>query len=550
MKDKVLKIVTVVVITIILFLVLFRCDKMMDKSKRKDYSNLVVFGDNISAEYTPFVENGGVYLSVDTIKKVLDEYIYYDKIATKVIVTTDSNVIKFKIDEAKMSNNLEYSDITTPAKVVDSMPYIDVNLLKDIYKIKISYNEDTSTISIDKEDSTTTKVKFNRVKVYSDISTTSDVLETLNSQNSVVAYPDSLNHKRWYKVKTESGVVGFIAKNDIDITTEGVNENVDEENGENIDESSIQKITMFWQYGSNLNTLGNKIDGVNVVSPTWYELKNSNGDIDSEFSSKYYEKAKENGYKIWPIITNGIDSVNYSYDDTSNLLNSEANRENFIKNVVKICQENKLDGINMDFEAMKTDDRNLYSQLIKEMAPILRKNGITLSVDTYFVSYIDRKVIGKFADYIILMGYDQRGNWSTEPGSISECSWVEKNVVSLIEDSKIDSSKIILGVPFYTRLWTVNSASGNLSTKIYSMDDCTSFVNKYKIDVKYDDGAGQNYAEYTSGNIVYKLWIEDGTSIKNRIDIINKYNLAGISGWRKGLELDSIWNIINENLEK
>ena len=32
---------------------------------------------------------------------------------------------------------------------------------------------------------------------------------------------------------------------------------------------------MFWQYGSELSTLGDKIEGVNVVSPTWYELKNA-----------------------------------------------------------------------------------------------------------------------------------------------------------------------------------------------------------------------------------------------------------------------------------
>ena len=61
----------------------------------------------------------------------------------------------------------------------------------------------------------------------------------------------------------------------------------------------------------------NKIEGVNVVSPTWYELKNSSGDISSKYSSSYYSKAKEYGYKIWPIITNGIDSASYSANDTS-----------------------------------------------------------------------------------------------------------------------------------------------------------------------------------------------------------------------------------------
>ena len=96
---------------------------------------------------------------------------------------------------------------------------------------------------------------------------------------------------------------------------------------------------MFWQYGSNLKTLGEKIDGVNVVSPTWYELKNSSGEINSKFSSEYYKKAKSNGYKIWPIVTNGIDSANYMPADTSSMLNSEQNREQFIKNMLKNCKK-------------------------------------------------------------------------------------------------------------------------------------------------------------------------------------------------------------------
>ena len=190
------------------------------------------------------------------------------------------------------------------------------------------------------------------------------------------------------------------------------------------------KVVMFWQYGSNVKTLGNKIDGVNVVSPTWYELKNSSGDIISEYSKEYYDKAKANGYEIWPIVTNGIDNADYSSKDTSDLMNSETSREKFIKNMLKIAQDNKLDGINIDFEAMKTDDKKLYTQFIRELCPIFRKYGIKVSVDMYFVAYMERGEIGKAADYVILMGYDQRGNWSSEEGSISEISWVEKNVVN------------------------------------------------------------------------------------------------------------------------
>ena len=387
MKELLKRLICSILFLCIVFVIFFTLKVGQDNKNIKE-ANLVVFGDNIDAEYKPFVEEDGIYIAVDTIKKLIDENIYYDKVATKIIVTTYDKVLKFKIDENKMSTNFEYSDIKNEAKLLNNAPYIDINLLKDLYNINVEYNDDTSTISIDRKETSDIEVKYNNVKVYSDINTKSQVLETLNKGSKVTAYTESLKHNRWYKIKTDSGVIGYISKSNIDIPNIE-NNNSNEESNES---DSNEKITMFWQYGSNLNTLGNKIEGVDVVSPTWYELKNSNGDINSEYSKSYYEKAKANGYEIWPIITNGIDSTNYSPEDTSKMLNSEYSREKFIKNLVEILKEDKVEGINMDFESMKTEDKDLYTQLIREMAPILRKENIKLSVDMYFVAYIDRKM--------------------------------------------------------------------------------------------------------------------------------------------------------------
>lgn len=507
-------------------------------------AGLVIYGDNIKTNYDPFVKDGGLYVSVDTISKTIDENIYYDNIATKVIITTKDKVVKFKIDENKVSRNFEYSDIDTPAKLVNGQPYIDINLVKEEYNIKTEYNEKTNTIVIDKLSTSDIPVNYNLVNVYSNISTKSDVLDILNKNDKVTVYTDSLEHKSWYKIKTDKGIVGYISKNSVTIQAEE-KENVETESKENKD-----KIVMFWQYGSNLDVLGkNKIEGVNVVSPTWYELKNSSGDISSKYSSSYYSKAKEYGYKIWPIITNGIDSASYSANDTSALLKSEYNRENFIKNIREIAKKDKLDGINIDFESMKDDDRELYTQFIRELTPILRNEGITVSVDFYFVKYIDRQRIGDVADYVILMGYDQKGAWSSEAGSISSVKIVEEQLNSLINDSKIESNKIILGVPFYTRLWTIKNVSEKPTTKIYSMQDCQDFIADNNITPVWDEDAGQSYAEVKKGDLTYKLWIEDKESMKKRVELINKYNLAGISAWRKGLETEDVWQTITSNIK-
>ncbi len=437
-------------------------------------------------------------------------------------------------------------NIAHPAKRIDGVVFIPVTDLLEFYDICLSYNSDNKIVSIDKKDIDTTKIKYNSTNMYEDISTSSNVLQRLSKDEDVVLYEEALQHNRWIKVKTMSGNVGYIFKNCVNKLD---NASVDGNDG-NIDNNiNAKKYVMFWQYGSSLDGLGDKIDGVNVASPTVYEISNALGDVSGKITSGYVNKAHSYGYSVWPIITNGIDNANYSSQDTSTIMNSEIARENLIKNILNILERDNLDGINIDFEAMKSEDKELYTQFIRELAPLVREKGKVLSVDMYFVNYIDRKKVGQAADYAVLMGYDENGGWSEKSGSVSSLSWVDGLINSLMNDSNIPESKIILGVPFYTRLWTEKAGEAKPSSTIYTMNQAMNYINKNNIDFSYNEESGKNYFEYTKGSVTYKMWIEDAVSIKNRVDIVNKYNLAGISAWRKGFEMSDIWNVITSNLK-
>lgn len=530
----------------IVFVIFFASYKY--KQNEKNNVSLVIYGSNISTNYTPFVDNGSQYISVDTIAKTIDPNIYYDKVTSKIIITTYFDFLKLKTDDKKLLKNLEYVDIKNPAKVVDDEAYLPIDEFKDVYNVDVSYNDLTKTISIDKKNVDMGTQKYNDINVYSDLNTNSNVISKLNKNSKFIVYDDTLTHNRWFKIKTDDGVVGYVSKKTVTLNkTENTNENAVATQSNRL----TQKVEMFWQYGSDLNALGTtKTTGVNVVSPTWFETTNSTGNISSNFDQNYYNQAKSLGYKVWPIITNGIDSASYSADDISQMLGSEYNRQELITNILDIVDKYNLDGINIDFENMKTSDRDMFSQFIRELAPMMRQHKKILSVDMYFVSYIDRQSVGDASDYVILMGYDQRGNWSDTAGSIAQLSWVDSNVSSLINDSKIDPNKIILGIPFYTRLWTENKAKQTLTSNIYSMKNCQKYISDNNLTPVLDQDAGQNFVQYTSGNVTYKLWIEDNDSIKKRVEIVNKYGLAGVSGWKKGFELSDTWNVINDNLKK
>ena len=93
---KELKRLPYLIILLIFVVLIFFKVVPTNRIKNTTSSDLVVFGDNIKTDYKPFIENGGIYISTDTISKLIDSDIYYDKVATKLIITTSDRLIKFK----------------------------------------------------------------------------------------------------------------------------------------------------------------------------------------------------------------------------------------------------------------------------------------------------------------------------------------------------------------------------------------------------------------------------------------------------------------------
>lgn len=62
--------------------------------------------------------------------------------------------------------------------------------------------------------------------------------------------------------------------------------------------------------------------------------------------------------------------------------------------------------------------------------------------------------LGKAADYIVMMGYDEHWAGSSIAGSVASLPWVRDGLLELMKE--VPSHKIILGVPYYTREWVTN----------------------------------------------------------------------------------------------
>ena len=241
---------------------------------------------------------------------------------------------------------------------------------------------------------------------------------------------------------------------------------------------------------------------------------------------------------------------------TSEIMNDYNKRQELINEIVVACVRYKLDGINVDFENMKQEDKDMYSRFIIELTPRLKDMGLVVSVDvtapdgseTWSMCF-DRHVIGDVADYIVFMAYDQYGTSSNKSGTTAGYNWVELSLNKFLKTEEIESQKIILAIPLYARLWTEDSSGKVVKQSIVTLKSMEN-INSDGVEKEWDENLRQYYMEYKDDSYTKKIWIEDERSLKEKISLITSNNLGGVASWEKGMENDSFWTFLKQEINK
>lgn len=293
----------------------------------------------------------------------------------------------------------------------------------------------------------------------------------------------------------------------------------------------------------------NAINGLDVISPTWFAIKDENGTIEDKGSLEYAKWAKEQGYQIWALITNS-----FNPKITHAILSDSTKRQKLINDIVVLAKKYNLDGINIDFESIAKEDGDYYLQFIKEATPIFKQNNLVVSVDMYvpqkWTAHYHMKEVGEIVDYVIIMAYDEHHRNSKESGSVSSIPWADLHMKKATE--LVDKNKLIMGIPFYTRVWTeTKDINGNtvVSSKSLKMDEAINLLNQNNAQIIWDEKTSQYYGEYTLNGTVNKIWLEEEKSIEERMKIATKYDIKGVAFWKRGHEKANIWDIINKYYE-
>ena len=314
------------------------------------------------------------------------------------------------------------------------------------------------------------------------------------------------------------------------------------------------KINLVWDhiYDASRNQIRqDKIDGLDVVSPTWFAVVDEAGTVKSLADAAYVADAHSKGYKVWALVTNS-----FSPELTNKILANKSAQENIIKQLLHYAAAYNLDGINIDFENIYEADRDKFSAFVEKLAKALKQQNLIVSIDITVPSNTpnwskcyDRKRLGAAVDYVMVMTYDEHWRKSPVSGSVASLPWVENGIKNTL--AFVPKEKVLLGLPFYTREWEeAIDANGKktVTAKTMTMADVQKRIDTYNLQPVWLPDIGQHYVEYAANGKTYKIWIEDPQSLRLKVELVEKYGLAGIASWRKGFEASHIWTVLNYSL--
>jgi spore germination protein YaaH len=318
------------------------------------------------------------------------------------------------------------------------------------------------------------------------------------------------------------------------------------------------KINMTWEavYDQKIDTAQiGPMQGVNVVSPTWFELAEDNGTIKGKADPAYLKWAYQQGLQIWALFSNDFEP-----DRTTKALATVERRFFMIQQLLAFAEVYGLQGINIDFENVHTSDKGNFVQFVRELTPLLHEQGLVVSIDVTPKSnsemwslFLDRAALGRVVDYMMVMAYDEHWASSPKSGSVASLPWTENSIVRIMEEDGVPASKLILSMPLYTRIWTEKKgADGKISvtSKAVGMDKVKEITAAKKLKPVLDTAVGQNYVEYTEDGALNRIWIEDDVSMQARVALVRKYDLAGVATWQRAFQTATIWKTIDDAMKK
>ncbi len=446
---------------------------------------------------TGIIYEGRYYLPQEFIADNINVGFYYDTESDAVLYSDSKYMYTYKKGENVYTDDTGKTYNTDYSVVVESEGkcYVNWEYVAEHTDCEYEYGNEPERINITlerEEKQYVTAQKKTAVRYRGGIK--SPVLEYVQKGDRLV-YEDDLDD--WIKVTTATGYTGYIKKSEASDTFAYIRE---EKNYETHNYNmKDDKITLAWFQVSGVagnSGIDNNIataSGVNVLAPTWYSVTDSSGNMSCYASTGLVNKMHQRGTDVWALVSDFDTNVDFAA-----LYSSKKARTNMVNTLINDAEKYGFDGINLDCENIKSAYAKDYLQFVRELSIACERKGLVLSTDNYN------------EDTVQLVGKEH----------------------------------VIAGIPFYTRIWT--TTDGNTTSRAVGMQAAVDQLNSDGQVALWNDDCGQYVASYTVGNATRQIWFEEEKSIEAKMQVIQENNVAGVAGWKLGLEKSSVWPVISK----
>lgn len=532
--------------------------------------DMAVILDNERLEEVAKYWDGHVYLEYRVVQDKLNQRFYWDFYENILRYVTPTDVVSVNAGEqsfmvSKTSENTDY----TIVKVDADQMYIALDFVQKYTNIDFQVSEEPNRVQITSKwgDIKTAQTKGD-TEIRQKGGIKSPIVADVSKGSKVTVLESGDN---WSKVCTEDGMIGYLKNKRLgEVTTETLSREFEEPVFTHM--LKDKTISLGWHQVTNQdgnNRVANVLQstkGINVLSPTWFYLNDNNGSIYSLANQNYVDYCHQQGVEVWALVSN----LENSEVDTTYVLSHTSVRDKLVNEIIAAAIQYNLDGINLDFEALSayTSEEDgkryvgdAYIQFVRELSIKCKNNNIVLSVDNYvpssYTEFYNRSEQALFADYVIIMAYDEHTRVSDDVGPVASIGFVKDGVENTLKE--VPAEQIILGMPFYTRVWELTPKEGagedvESASEEYLPYEFTcveegmqTVENRYTVNGAqpvWDEESGQYYTEYENGGKTYKIWIENEASLEEKLKVMKEHSLAGAAYWKLGFERSSAWDTI------
>jgi spore germination protein len=249
---------------------------------------------------------------------------------------------------------------------------------------------------------------------------------------------------------------------------------------------------------------------------------------------------------VRPVMVLAPEDENGSFSNllASQVFNDPAARARLIGQIVETMTQQGYGELNIDFEFVLREDRDVFVTFTQEAAAAVRAAGLRSSVDLAPKTSRDQRgllyeshdyaALAQPVDRVLLMAYEWGYKYGP-PQAVAPLNQVRRVVEYAL--TEIPAEKIWLGMPNYGYDWPLPYQRGETVARTIGNVEAVTIAWDNRAEIFYDETAQSPNFVYTRNGIVHRVWFEDLRSWQAKLNLVREYGLAGVGVW----QLNQLW---------